>query len=234
MLKIRDVEYKLMDYGPDIGYPTLVLKFEHDDASTPNDEKEVENYDIYGDFISRINEKGLNDIYTRGIDGSLRAHFCFVGNAILLAKNEPLKQKLLFDGIMQKSLDLQKDMRKEGLKTFGDIRPPFFMWSGIPKICSGMRLAYENYNTAYTVINADTDFSPIALQEILNKDFSNVFIEYRSDKEFELYNELCEQFKYWKISFICTRKNFEKVSKFCLEKGLRLWVTFNDTFDVED
>lgn len=233
MLKIREVKYKLMDYGPDIGYPTIVVKFEPDSVDIKDDPDAVEHYDIYGDFISRINEQGLTDYYTRAIDGSLRCHFCFTGSAILLAKNQSLKDKLLFDGISQKSLDLQKDMRKNGMKVFGDIRPPFFMWSGLPKICTGTRLGYENFNTAYTVINADSDFSPIAVQEILNKDFSNVFIEYRDEKDYELYKELIEQFKFWKINFICARKDYERVTEICLKEGLRCWVTFNDDIDIE-
>lgn len=234
MLKIRKVEYKLMDFGPDIGYPTIVIKFEKDDPKVQDKPEDVEAYDIYGDLISRIHAQNLDEIYTRAIDGSLRAHFQFCGGAILLAKNEPLKEKLLYDGISQASLDLQKDMRKEGLKTFGDVRPPFFMWTGIPKICSGTRLAYENYNTAYTVLNADTDFSPVALQEILNKTYSNCFIEYRDEKDLDLFEELQEDYKYWKIDIICRPKDKDRVTEFCLKKGLRCWIAYNDELDIEE
>lgn len=226
MLKIRELKYKLMDFGPDIGYPTLVVKFE-------DTEQEEKDYDIYKDFISKINEQNLNSIYIRAIDGSLRAHFCFVGSAILLAQNDKLKEDLLYKGISQASLDLQKDMRKEKMKVFGDIRPPFFMWAGIPKVCSGTRLAYENFNTAYTVLNSDTDFSSVALQEILNKAYSNCFIEYRNEKDLEFLEELQEDYKYWKIDIICKPSNKDQVIPFCLKKGLRCWVAYNDDLDIE-
>lgn len=226
MLKIKEIKYKLMDFGPDIGYPTLVIKFE-------DTEQEEKDYDIYKDLISKINEQNLNDIYTRAIDGSLRAHFCFVGSEILLAQNDKLKEDLLYKGISQASLDLQKDMRKEKMKVFGDIRPPFFMWAGIPKVCSGTRLAYENFNTAYTVLNSDTDFSSVALQEILNKTYSNCFIEYRNEKDLKLLEELQEDYKYWKIDIICKPNNKDKVIPFCLKNGLRCWVAYNDDLDIE-
>jgi hypothetical protein len=213
MIKIDRVDYTLCTLGPARGHPIIDIFFEQ----TADDE----DYDIFKDFKKRIEDKNYDKFYERAINGQLETYFEFNEGFILDSKNIKYFEAL-YDGISSESIELQKEMRKNNKITLGGIRPPFMMWKGIPDTFTGGANSYEYFNVPYVVIDNTTEYSQIALQQIVNHTYAKILVKWIGNgKDEDFINEIRDTYSaaYYKIMIISEPNKRKEAEEFCLDKG---------------
>jgi hypothetical protein len=211
MLKINNVSYDICTKGPAISHPTLILDFEP-----------VESYDgdLFEDFKKLLEKENLIDVYNEAINYKQNIYFLFRGR-IFQKENIPIYQDL-FEKISKESANIQKPLLDAHKININQMKPPFFMWEGIPEDFTGIENAYTDFNVPYAIISKDTGYSPIALQQILNNPFGSVFIEWNDDAP-ELYKDIEEMFHGIKSFLMASPEKYEEAKKFALENKCCLY-----------
>jgi hypothetical protein len=161
-MKIDSIEYGMYTFGPMIGQRCLEVAF-----------KEGESTDLYAEFKTALINSGHEEQFFDAINGSQSTFISFVGG--LIEKGENAEEWGTFvQSISQQSLQLQK--HPESLKTnMGQLRPPYFIFIGRPKVFTGSRDFYQNFNVVVAIID-NAEYSQMALQEMLNHQFSVVVV----------------------------------------------------------
>lgn len=207
MLKIKSVEYKLCTRGPAIAHPILVIDFES-----------VESYDgvLFDDFKAAISAAGLEDVYQSAINYKQNVFFLFKGR-LFTKENIPLYTDL-FTSISRESAQLQKTLMDAHTINVGQLRPPFFMWEGIPQDFTGVENAYTDFNIPYVILDETTEYSQIALQQILNHPMGTVFIRWVDGKKTpKFYAEFEEAFHAAKVFLLADVKHFDEAKEWALK-----------------
>ena len=216
MLKIKSVTYDIMDHGPAIAHPVITIDFEP-----------VESYDgdLFEDLKKKITEAKLDDVYAEAINYKQIVYFLFKGR-IFQKENIPVYQDL-FDKISREAANMQKPLLESHTITVNMMKPPFFMWEGLPQDFTGVESAYNDFNVPYAILDGSSEYSPIALQQIMNHPYGTVFIEWNS-KAKELYKEIEETFHGLK-SFLIAKAGYDynEAKKFALENKCCLYMKSN-------
>ena len=209
MLVLDKISFELIPYGPAVGTPALIFYISEND-----EEKESE---LFSSIKKEIDKEGLTEAWTIALDGTQRVFLQFIGG--IIEKEEHLKEwDEFYSEISRESLHIQKTL----LKTPDKLRPPFVIWSGKPLHFSGKtKDFYQYFNCCYALIK-DECFNPLALQEIINHQFSAVIV--KNDDEFKSFVEgLRSKYKDTiNHKLILVQEKNEDISKYCLQHFLKL------------
>lgn len=210
MLKIKDIKYELENKGPANGHPEISVYFEKDE----ND------HDLYKEFKDILATKTVevNDAYTRGCDGSQETMFKFNGSDII--ENENFEQfEEFLNKISHESLDLQKELDKQGKLKLKDYRPPYFLWEGKPEVISD-KDAYELFNNVYTIINNEDKINQLALVQIMNHTMGHIYVDWLGNgKDAEFIDNLRATFRFFRVIVISNPEHRKEAVEFCLKNG---------------
>lgn len=210
MLKIKDIKYELENKGPANGHPEISVYFEEDE----ND------HNLYKDFkdILATLSVDVNDAYERGLDGSQETMFKMNGSAII--KNENFEQfEEFLNKISHESLDLQKELDKQGKLKLKDYRPPYFLWEGKPEVISD-KDAYELFNNVYTIINNEDKINQLALVQVMNHTMGHIYVDWLGNgKDAEFIDNLRATFRFFRVIVISNPEHRKEAVEFCLKNG---------------
>ena len=213
MIKIKDVNYDLCDRGPAIAHPVIIVDFENVDSYDGN---------LFEDFKKIIEEKEISDAYNDAINYNQSVYFLFKGR--IFEKDSIEQYRTLFTDISKDAANLQKALREAGTINAGQMKPPFFMWEGIPQDFTGVDSAYNDFNVPYSVIDKDTDYSPIALQQIMNHPFGTVFISWKDKSSGEFFKEILNTYQYKCFLTAKYGKAYEEAKEFALKNKCCLYI----------
>lgn len=226
MLKITDITHKICTYGPAIGHPVLVIAFEKVEEEGTVDA-------LFDDFKAKLERWGLTAAYNRAINGKLETYILLEGDDIFM-KDEIENYRGFLTKISTESALLQKDFLSQGKITVDRMRPPFFMWEGVPtqftQVHNSEReaipsSAYDDFNVPYAVLKRDSKYSPIALQQMMNNPFGTVFVRWEGEKSKDFIEEIRKTFNGFKTNILVDYKDKGKVFPWALENG---YVTYVD------
>lgn len=219
MLKIKDVSYDICTRGPAIAHPVISIDFESVENSDNNEEKLI---DV---LKKKTEEKGLSNAYSHALDWKQEVYFLFKGDIFSPENIECYRE--LFTDISREAAIHQKDLLDQGVINVGMLRPPFFMWEGIPKRFTGKESAYDDFNVPYVVIDEETEYSPVALQQIMNHPNGTTFIRWKNEEKSAAFiEEVREMFHGFKCFVLASKDKFEEAKKFCLENGYALYIEY--------
>jgi len=166
MLRIKNIKYDLFSFGPPNGQPTLFIDFDNDNTVFEITEKS----DLYVELKSKLKELKLEQQWISAINGTLEIFLCFNGGFIEM--DEHFKQWDQFHiALSRESVETQKALKIKPDK----LRPPFCIWIGEPKTFTGQKNYYQYFNCVIALIY-DLKYTQLALQEIINHQFSSVCV----------------------------------------------------------
>ena len=162
MLRLKDVSYGFIPFGPAIGERAIFITIGNGD--------EEKDFDLFTELESVIDKSKLNDEFINAIDGSNSTFLVFNGGEI---EDDTVNEE--WDNfnrkLSKKSIDIQMALKKRT----DQLRPPFCIWSGVPKKFTSTKTFYEYFNCCYAIIKNE-DYSQMALQEIINHKFSAIIV----------------------------------------------------------
>jgi hypothetical protein len=212
MLTLNKIEWGLVPYGPATGKRALLIDFgENDEVFDSNNEKT-----LYQEFKNKIVEIGYSDYYLSAVNGSHSTFLFFIGGSI--EKDVHQAQWDQFNLLMTRdSIDVQKTLRLSPDK----LKPPFCIWAGTPTVFSSKRQFYQYFNCIYAILDEKSNFSPLALQEVLNHQFS--IIAYKIQDTFTSVEKLGEFNLVNKLNLI-DMKNLEYAREYALQNNYRYYL----------
>ena len=210
MLKINKVDFGLIPFGPGNGQPAVKLDIgENDEELKKNDHST-----LYNDIVEKIKEQDLEQEWLNAINGTLSVFIVFTGGVI-----EKEKHWLEWDNfnrvLSRNSLDVQKTLKLRP----DQVRPPFCIWAGVPTDFTGNRQFYQYFNCTYGLLK-NKDYGQLALQEIINHQFSSIIVLNDQD---DLITEIRGKYKLdHKLIILDTKNNGkDKVAQYCFTKKLK-------------
>lgn len=212
MLKVINVSYDICKYGPAIAHPTITIEFEPVDEYQGN---------LFEDLKATIDKKGLIEAYNEAINYKNEVFFLFKGR-IFQKDNIPVYQEL-FNEISKEAAQVQKTLLDAHTITVNQMRPPYFMWEGIPQDFTGVENAYNDFNIPFVILEKGIDYSPIALQQIMNHPFGTVFVKWTGPEAIDLFKEIKETFHGMKCFLMADSFHYEDAKKFALENKCCLY-----------
>lgn len=222
MLQIKKISYEICKYGPAIAHPVVVVDFDKSDTKT----------DLWEDFKNEIKDK-FEAPYERAINGQLETYFIFRGD--IFEGDSILDYELLMNKISIESADKQKDLIAQGKMTTDKLRPPFFMWEGVPKHFTKVThsdkqdwrmSAYDDFNIPYAILTKDCEYSPIALQQLMNNTFGTVFVVWEDESSKDLIEEIRNTFHGFKVFILSDKTNWKIAEKYALENGYSIYLKY--------
>lgn len=223
VLKLRSLKYEICKYGPAIAHPVIVVELGPTEKSI----------DLFTTFRAVIKDKGLEAPYERAINGKLETYFVFKGD---IFENENI---LVYEDLMNKisieSAETQKDLIAQKKMTTDKLRPPFFMWEGVPthftKVAHSdkqdFRLsAYDDFNIPYAIISKDCGYSPIALQQMMNNTFGTTFVLWEDESSKELVEETRKVCNGFKCFILAPKSKYKEAEKYALENGYTIYMKY--------
>jgi len=207
MLQINNINYGLIPFGPANGQPAIQI----DITETEGD---WEKGKLFSDFKNMIEDKGLNQEYITAINGSLKNFLVFNGGYIEKENNynewDDFHIALSKDSVhTQTSLKLTPDK----------LKPPFCIWVGHPTWFTGKNNFYQYFNCAYAIVR-NGNYAQLALQEIINHQFSTVCI--LSEVYKKIIKELLGKFNLaHKLIVVNDNNNEDKMLEYCLDSKLK-------------
>lgn len=214
MLKIDSIKYDLCTKGPAISHPTIIVEFSPTDIDS--------GVDIFEEFKKKIESEGLTDAYSEGLSYKQNVYFLFKGR--IFQKENLDEYRKVFNGISKEAADIQKALMNAHTINVGQLKPPFFMWEGIPQDFTGVDSAYNDFNVPYVVLDSKSEYSPVALQQVMNHPFGTVFVRWDGLGEAEeLWNEINEMFHGFKCFLIADSLHWSSAKKFALDHGCCLY-----------
>lgn len=222
MLKIKKINYEICKYGPAIAHPVLSVEFESAEKVS----------DLWEDFKKKIKDK-FEAPYERAINGQLETYFIFKGD--IFEGDSILDYELLMNKISIESADKQKELIAQGKMTTDKLRPPFFMWEGVPKHFTKVShsdkqdwrmSAYDDFNIPYAILTKDCGYSPIALQQLMNNTFGTVFVVWEDESSKDLIEEIRTTFHGFKVFILSSKTNWKVAEKYALDNGYSIYLKY--------
>jgi hypothetical protein len=204
-MRVESIRYGILPFGPSTGQRSLLINIV---------DSEEEGELLEASFTNEISKRGLFDQFIEAINGTQSTHLVFMVGTIEKSPNAKEWNDFIAQ-VSRTSLELQRapDITKTKL---GDLRAPFLVFLGVPRVVSGPRDFYQHFNCVIALIDGD-DFSQLALQEMMNHQFSTTVIRaaYTSDIV-KLPSTIT------KISILDAGQSNELVSH-CIEKNFRYY-----------
>ncbi|MCF0125605.1 MAG: hypothetical protein HUJ68_07605 [Clostridia bacterium] len=227
MLKIKEIKYEIENKGPANGHPEISIYFEEDEAVYHIDEEG--RYSLYKDFKDQLAKMpvDVNDAYHRACDGSQETFFKFNGSEII--KDENFEQFQEFaEEISKDSLEIQKALLAEGKLKFQGLKPPYYLWEGIPEVITN-KSAYELFNNPYAIIKNTDTINQLALVQVLQHDHGHVYADWVGNgKDADFINNLRNTFKFYKVVIISKPSLRKEAEEFCLKNGYVTYTYFTE------
>lgn len=213
MLKIKEIKYELENKGPANGHPEISVYFDE----VEDTENKIDLFTEFKDILATL-PVDINDAYERGLDGSQETMFKMNDSAIIKNENFEQFQDFLND-ISRESLDLQKELDKQGKLKLKDYRPPYFLWEGKPEIISD-KDAYELFNNVYTVITNEDQINQLALVQIMNHTMGHIYVDWVGNgKDAEFIDNMRTTFRFFRVIVISKPEFRKEAVEFCLKNG---------------
>lgn len=213
MLKISKVSYDLCERGPAIAHPVIIVEFDNVE----------EQHDLVAEFDEAIEKANLQNTYKEACSYKQAIYFLFKGR-IFTKENIPLYMEL-FNKISKDAADLQKALLAAKTINVGQLKPPFFMWEGIPQDFTGVENAYTDFNIPYVVIDETTEYSQIALQQILNHPMGTVFIRWTSKEATPTFiKDFEDTFHGYHVFLLAKKDVFKEAKSWALENAYCLYL----------
>lgn len=223
MLKLKSLKYEICKYGPAIAHPVIIIELEPVSKET----------DLFATFRAAIKDKGLEAAYDRAINGKLETYFVLRGD---IFENENI---LVYEDLMNKisieSAEVQKDLIAQKKMTTDKLRPPFFMWEGVPKRFTKVshsdkqdfRLsAYDDFNIPYAIISKDCGYSPIALQQMMNNTFGTTFVVWEDESSKDLVEEIRTACNGFKCFILAPKSKYKEAEQYALDNGYTVYMKY--------
>lgn len=218
MIRLKEVTYNLCAYGPAIAHPILTIEFEHStEERTPEE--------LWSDIQEMIQGRvSLRDAYNLATSWKQTVYFLFKG-PIFDDKESVEAYRFVFDAISRESAQMQRALLDAHTINAGQMRPPFFMWEGVPTVFTGTDSKYNDFNVVYTVLNSKTEYSPIALQQFMNNPFGTVLIEWEDlEKTQSFLDSLLGQLPWIRCFLYCSDvKKFAEAKDYALKNNICLY-----------
>lgn len=227
-MKIDDVELKIASYGPMIGQRGLYITFS--DEEPDGDEGAIDDprsSQVYNEFRTILEKKELSQYYTKAIGRDQTVFFYFQGGEIEKTENAERFNKL-YTAISKDAIDHQKDeigMQGNNVKNPGQLRPPFMVFIGVPRIFTATRDFYQHFNVVVGIIDKTKDldtYSETALREMMNHQFSTLVVKATIPEDLDEFKGLATR----KLAVI-DYSNSLNLYKCCLENNYRYYPQIN-------
>ena len=192
MLRVIDIRYGVPQFGPAAGQRGLEIWTEDDKGSVQGwDRNNPHSVPAYESLIQNLESKELMGLWTKAIDGSQGVFLYWRGGVIETTECEEEFNHLV-QAISQDSITLQKELMSRGTDfgskmLQGHVRPPFMAWFGVPRVFSGGRDWYQNFNFVFVDEGSHVELnrSEMAYREILNHNNSQILLKVRVMKDFD-------------------------------------------------
>jgi hypothetical protein len=213
-LKVNDIKYGLIPFGPAGGTRALMIDIGENDAEWKDD------WNLYKDLKSKIIDLKLEVDWINAMNGSLSTFIIFKGGVIEKPEHYDEWDKF------HRELSRESYEAQVALKIAPDkVRPPYCIWVGIPKEYTSKKSFYEYFNNIYALI-IDENYNHMALQEIINHVFSCVSILAEKDK-IKIANEVRKTFNlsFTKMNIVGNKLNNlgTEATEYCLTYGIRYY-----------
>lgn len=215
MLKIDSIKYDLCTKGPAIAHPVITVELSPTDLDS--------GVDIFEDFKKKIEDGGLQEAYSEGISYKQNVYFLLKGR--IFQKDNIEEYRKIFNGISKEAADYQKALMAAHTINVGQLKPPFFMWEGIPQDFTGVDSAYNDFNVPYVYLDSKSEYSPVALQQVMNHPYGTVFIKWDEPNGAaeKLWTEINEMFHGYKCFLVGDSDHWSSAKKFALDNGCCLY-----------
>jgi hypothetical protein len=196
---IKSIKYGLVPFGPASGCRAFLIDIRAGEAKQGSH--------LMAELEHQIEMKGLYHQFTSAIDGTNSSQIYFLGGDI-----EQLENSREWDEFA-KALSKRSLETQQALKRIDQMKPPFMGWVGVPTVFSSTREFYQNFNLCMAMY-ADK-FSALAMQEILNHQFSSII---GIDLDTDTLKELSKSYRTLKIYSVNTKMD---QAEYCLQSGIR-------------
>jgi len=216
MLEIKKIEFGLISTGAAIGNRAIFLEFEETEKHPKKS--------LFERLYNSILNSPIENYFIQAINGS---HSVF-----LVFKSGPNDKIENFTEFNQFNIELSKksiEIQKELKLAQHQMKPPFCIWVGNPKVFSAKNNYYQLFNCLYPIITINSnepEYTQLALQECINHQFSTVLlniIEFDEQKIKDLVNKFLLKFN--KVALIGSIEN-KKLTDYCLNRGYRFYPNF--------
>jgi hypothetical protein len=187
----------------------------------------------FKEFSNLLSEKDLEPEYSKAIDGTQGTFLIFKGGELEKVENQS-SFEALYAGITKDCIDFAKrimETRPQSLIT-GEVKPPFMIFLGTPKVFSGTRDFYQSFNVLLPTIDfrKEEDFSQIALQEMTNHQNCVNLAFVSSKDQIEKFPDQLFKMRKTIVVYTGDRTKYKEVFDECFSKNLRTTTFFEDDY----